>query len=314
MTTIISHGSAKCVGAILMFALFVSPANGMLVIFKPVDPAEVPRLIRELDDPDEAKRQQAADDLGRVEPPAKAREAIEPLVKRVQDPTCSFRVTAARSLSALEATTDQVQPAVAILVHEFKNQDAKMRKTALDTLAALRLKGGVGVETLRAGLRDSELSVQIAALKALGQSRERSAKTVTALRPFLQKTDPYLRDQALRALRQQGKLAIPLVPELTFLLSDPDGMVREAAASALGSIGPASTSAVPALIRCLKDDFVAFVLPVPPMTDTGTPVYLVRFSAAAALEEIGTPKALAAIKPLSNPKTGHLAIEDFVAR
>jgi HEAT repeat protein len=279
MNLIIRRLTSCCVLVLLM--LLGSQAGGMIQILPPVDPAEVPRLIRELGDSNEAKRQQAAADLGRVNPSAKAREAIGPLVKLVQDPTCSFRVTAAGSLATLEATTTEVKPAVAALVRELRDGDAAARKAALDILAALRPKGGVGI--------------------------------VPAVQPFLQSKDSHLRHQALLVLWGQGKFAAPLVPALTSLLSHPDEMTREYTASALGSIGSAAASAVPKLIKCLKDDYVASI-PIPPMTDTGTPVYAMRLAAAEALEAIGTVQAMAAIKPLRNAETGRLEIKDFVAR
>jgi hypothetical protein len=102
-----------------------------------------------------------------------------------------------------------------------------------------------------------------------------------------------LRNAVVRVFTAMGRPAAPAVPDLIFLLRDNNA--RIIAIYALGAIGPDAKDAVPALIAIVK-----YERPKDPRSKTPTTDALIdisdQFAAADALEEIGTPEALAAVK------------------
>ena len=142
------------------------------------------------------------------------------------------------------------------------------------------------VERLIKQLQDQDVNVRMNAIRALMLIGTPAAiKAAEGAIPFLiqqlqNDQDKWVRMLAAMALGPIGEGAVNAVPALIQALQDQDVSVRYYAAYALGKIGQDAKDAVPALIQALQNDHNV----------RG------RDSATIALEKIGTPEALKAVK------------------
>ena len=142
------------------------------------------------------------------------------------------------------------------------------------------------VEKLIKKLQDQNVNARMNAVRALGKiGTPEAIKAVEDAIPFLiqqlqSDQDKWVRMLAAMALSAVGEGAKDAVPDLIQALQDQDVSVRYYAAYALGKIGQDAKDAVPALIQALQNDHNV----------RG------RDSATIALEKIGTPEALKAVK------------------
>ena len=142
------------------------------------------------------------------------------------------------------------------------------------------------VEKLIKKLQDQNVNVRMNTVRALGKiGTPEAIKAVEDAIPFLiqqlqSDQDKWVRMLAAMALSAVGEGTKDAVPALIQALQDQDVSVRYYAAYALGKIGQDAKDAVPALIQALQNDH----------NIRG------RDSATIALEKIGTPEALKAVK------------------
>ena len=142
------------------------------------------------------------------------------------------------------------------------------------------------VEKLIKQLQDQNVDVRMNTVRALGKiGTPEAIKAAEDAIPFLiqqlqNDQDKWVRMLAAMALGPIGEGAVNAVPALIQALQDQDVSVRYYAAYALGKIGQDAKDAVPALIQALQNDHNV----------RG------RDSATIALEKIGTPEVLKAVK------------------
>ncbi|HEX7896905.1 MAG TPA: HEAT repeat domain-containing protein [Planctomycetota bacterium] len=234
--------------------------------------ADVPALLPALEGP---ARADAAEELSRIGPPAKA--AVPALVKLLKDKDVDVRLAAASALAAIEPGNAAILPAV---VAELKGEQ---RKTAAEVLGDL---GAPGVPALIDALKDADAGVRWSAAESLGRIGVAAKAAVPALTAALD--DKEVRSIAADALAAMGPEAKPAIPGLVKIirtekdrplrytagvalfridkasagpaspllaeeLRNPDGRARHDAITLLVSIGPAGQEATPVLIEMLKD-------------------------------------------------------------
>ncbi|MHB1425241.1 MAG: HEAT repeat domain-containing protein [Gemmataceae bacterium] len=239
-------------------------------------PWVAPTLVAALNDNEAARREAAADILGRIGPPARA--AVPALLVLLKDKSSAVAFRAAMALSQIDSTraaaavpllSDALDDPGAAAALANIGPDARAAVPAL--IAALKPRKGVAhQEALRAGarlalarigtpavsalievLKDKRDGVaQRAAGDALGWVLPPSKEAVPALIQAL-KNDRVHAGVYAHALGQLGPLAFAAVPDLTDLLTDPGN--RPASAVALVRIDPGQAAkVVPLLVKDLQ--------------------------------------------------------------
>jgi HEAT repeat protein len=214
----------------------------------------VPELVKALDDNEAARREAAAEVLGRIGPPARA--AVPSLIAALKDKSSAVALTAAMALAQIDAT--RASAAVSLLADSLDvpgaavalaniGPDARAAVPAL--IAALKpRKEAANQETLHAGMRLALARIGTPAvpdlIEALKDRREGVAPTaggalgwilpppkeaVLPLREALKNDRAHAAVYA-HALGQLGPLARPAVPDLTDLLTDPAARAEAAVA------------------------------------------------------------------------------------
>ncbi len=249
-----------------------APARELLASF---GPRLVPVLAKALHAGETAKREAAADVLGRLGPPA--RPAVPALIEALRDKSAAVALTAAMALAQVDATrggaavqllADSLDMPGAALALANIGPEARAAVPAL--IAALKLSkdtpdqelirfyarlalariGRPAVPALIEALKDQREGVAPLAGEALGWVLPPPKEAVPALRAALQKDRRHAAVYA-HALGQLGPLARPAVPELTELLTD--GASRAEAAVALVRIDPdQAKGVVPLLVKDLQ--------------------------------------------------------------
>jgi HEAT repeat protein len=238
---------------------------------------DVPGLLTGLENPDASRRADAAEDLGRIGPPAKA--ALPALVRRLQDADPQVRIASAAAIASIDPKHPDVLPAA---LAEMKGA-AEQRRMAADLLGDL---GAVAVPALAGALKDADANVRWAAAESLGRIGPSAKAAVTDLAAVL--ADKEIRSIAADALGSIGKEAKPAVPALVRIVKEekepslrmtagvalaridppsagpaapifaealrhPDGRVRHDASIMLRELGPAGREATPILAELLRD-------------------------------------------------------------
>ncbi len=192
-----------------------------------------PRLRRSLGDPDPFVRAGAAHSLGNLG----SRDAVEPLIERLDDPDERVRRYAAEALAAIGLRADSV----AALRRLLRETSAPGRGLAAAALGQLGAEGREAVPELIAAALDTRGDVRWRAIWALGRIGPPAKPAVGMLRAALADAD--LRWRAAEALGGIGPEAAEAVPDLLALLADPSSNVRWRAATALGQIGAPQAAA-----------------------------------------------------------------------
>ena len=285
----------------------------------------VPRLIKELDNPDFDHYYGAIVALGNAGP-----VALPALTKVMQSEGGARRRYAAMSIGMMG---QKAESAVPVFVTCLSDKDMDLRLIVVDELPSLGPAAKAAVPTLITATRDENVYFRLAAIKALGEIGPGAEQAVPflidalkddvygagdalggigvpAVSPLLAvyKTtkDKSLIDRVASALGKMGPQAAPAVPQLMEALKDMD--TRLGAIFALSSIGPAAKDAVPALISIVNDtgEFSTappqgyeYTLDKKSGISNAAEQLLDAFfepAAADALKKIGTPEALAAAK------------------
>jgi HEAT repeat protein len=213
--------------------------SNLIVGDGPGGPEDVPALVKALREADAAGRIEAAEDLGRIGPPAAAAlSAMLPLAEKAADPL--LRVEAARAVAGIDPKNKTALP---MLIGALKDKSARVRKRAAECLGDLGPGGKSAVPDLVKAVKDSDPTVSWAATDALGQIGPEAEPAVPTLVGALE--DVGTRGAAVDALGQIGPKARAAGPALEKLLKGDDVAVRWAAASALVRLGgPGARSGV----------------------------------------------------------------------
>jgi HEAT repeat protein len=250
-----------------------APARALLASF---GQRVVPFLVKALGDNEAARREAAAEVLGRIGPPARADGTVVPaLIAALKDKSSTVALTAAMALAQIDATRagaavpllvdsldvpgaavalanigPDARSAVPALIAALKarKQDANQESFRAGARLALARIGKPAVPALLAALRDKQDDVAPLAGEALGWVLPPPKEAVPALREALRNDRAHAAIYA-HALGQLGSLARPALPELTELLTDPAS--RSEAAVAMVSIAPDQADRVVALL--IKD-------------------------------------------------------------
>lgn len=250
------------------------PARSLLASF---GTSIVPVLIKALGDGAAARREAAADALGRIGPPA--RTAVPALLAALKDKSSAVALMAARAVAEIDPTRSL--PAVPLLADSLDvpgaaaalaNIGADARGAVPALIAALKPhKGNSAQELIRLNarlalarigapavpalieaLQDKRDGVAPLAGEALGWILPPPKQAVPALRAALRNDRAHAAVYA-RSLGQLGSLARPAMPDLVDLLTD--AASRPEAAAALVSIDPRQADkAIPPLIKDLQAD------------------------------------------------------------
>jgi HEAT repeat protein len=251
-----------------------APVRELLASF---GPDVVPDLAKELRANDAARREAAADVLGRIGPPARA--AVPDLLAALKDRSSSVALVAAMALAQIDSTrggaavkllTDaldvpgaalalaNIGPSARAAVPDLIAALKPRKQTAQDELIRLNARlalariGAPAVPALIEALKDKREGVAPLAGGALGWILPPSKQAVPALRNALKNDRAHAAIYA-NALGQLGSLALPAVPELTDLLSD--AATRPEAAVALVRIDSnQAKTVVPQLVKDLQGD------------------------------------------------------------
>lgn len=272
-------------------------------------PRVVPNLMKALRDDEAARREAAAEVLGRIGPPA--REAVPALLAALKDKNSAVALTAALALAEVDST--RAGPVMPLLADSLNapgaaaalaniGPDARAAVPAL--IAALKpRKDATHADVLRAGARLALARIGTPAVPALIEALKDKREGVAPLAgealgwilpppkeaiPALRQAIANDRAQAgvyVRALGQLRSAARAAVPDLIALL--PDAASRSEAARALMRIDPdQAEKAVPLLVKDLQ-----------------APEEAQRQRAVVALGRLG-PRAKAAAPDLVNAVRG----------
>jgi HEAT repeat protein len=223
--------------------------SNLIVGDGPAAPEDVPALVKALEHTDPARRIEAAEDLGRIVPPAAAAlPALLPLAKKAADPL--LRVEAAKAVASIDPKDTAALP---VLIDALTDKVVKTRKRAAECLGDLGPAARSAVADLVRAISDSDPTVSWAAIDALGLIGPDAASAVPALVKALDEADK--RGAAVDALGQIGRKARAASPVLEKLLTGDDVAVRWAAASALVRIGgPGARAGVRYLLETATRD------------------------------------------------------------
>jgi HEAT repeat protein len=202
-----------------------------------------------------AVRKQSASSLARVVGQLDDRPttvtAAGVLVEALQDQAPAVRAAAADALGQISPEPEAVVPA---LVRAGGDGDEWVRGAAVAALGLVQKKAGVDRmdvrPTLIAAMSDASFHVRELGIYAFWATAEKSLDLSIAL---LRDGDVGTRRSAVTALARCSPLASEVVPQLTEALTDEDARVRRGAAKALGNIWPPPRAAVPPLMRALRD-------------------------------------------------------------
>jgi HEAT repeat protein len=210
------------------------------------DEADVPPLVKALDDQDSHNRADAADELGLIGRAAK--EAVPALARlAAKDPDPFVAIRAGEALVHIEPRPEFV----ALLDKRLTHDRATVRRAAAESLGNCGEQAAAAVPNLVATLKDKDTDVRWAAAVALGRVGPKAKAAVPDLVAALK--DAGLASMAADALGGIGPDASAAVPELARLIESGDKSSRWPAAIALVRIGGAgSEAATPVFMAALQ--------------------------------------------------------------
>jgi HEAT repeat protein len=210
------------------------------------DAADVPPLLKALDDKDARARADAADELGMIGRAAK--DAVPGLaIRAVKDVDPLVAIRAAEALLRI----DPQEKFVDLLAMALGNEQPKVRRAAAESLGNSSALALAALPKLTDATKDKDNDVRWAAVVALGHIGPKAKPAVPALIAAMQ--DPVLRSIAADSLGAIGPDAQSAVPELARLIAFGDRTSHWPAAIALVRIGGVGTeAATPVFVEALK--------------------------------------------------------------
>jgi HEAT repeat protein len=204
-------------------------------------PEDVPPLLADLKNADPRVRREAAEELGRIGPAARA--ALTPLEQSLQDPVGEVRVAASAALTAIDPARVDVE--VRVATDALKDKSASVRRAAAGVLGDLGPKAAPASAALSTMLGDPDGELRWAAANAIGEIGAAGAVAVPGLLGLLGDKDANLRATAADALGSIGAAARGAAEgPLAQRLQDPDLGARRSAARALLELGTQNADAV----------------------------------------------------------------------
>lgn len=149
--------------------------------------------------------------------------------------------------------TKEEEDSIKKFILDLKEEDVRIRRTAVQRLGRFREKASSAVPALIETLKDEDVYVRKEAVYALGCIGSQAASAIDALIMTMKDEDDDIRSRAVLALGLIGSQAVSAVPFLIKALKDSYGEVRHFAALSLKRIGPQASSAIPSLIEALND-------------------------------------------------------------
>lgn len=239
------------------------------------DAQKIEQLITDLRNPDWQIRHNAADQLKNLQDP----HAVEPLIRALNDESLTVRIVAAMTLGILKDER-AIMPLITLLK---TNTDHDVLFSA--GWAVAEIGTAAYAHTVDLLLSGNPLGSDVAAdiLGHLQDARAIAPLTQALAERGISDYPQTGRFGAADALERFGEAAIP---SFVAALAHPIGEIRARAVQALGSLK--AEGAVAQLIPLLNDNAIPF--------RAQQDRYRVCDATADALEEIGTPEALAAVQ------------------
>ena len=228
-------------------------------------------------------RAAAAISLGRIK--AKSPKAHKALLALLKDEIDFVAAMAAVAIQELPNKTDKILPAV---IHAFEQGGSQTQISCADVFASFGALAKAAVLPMVKALKNNpSQNVKVECIYALEQIGPGAYPAVAQLIAMLSAHEK-LREQAVGALGAIGPQAKDAVKPLISLLKKTKGSDRAYIVVALGKIGPASEPAIPALLQAYRD------------VEKGNASWghETKSWVKSALEQIGTPKAKAALEKL----------------
>ena len=263
-------------------------------------PPPVEKLTQQLASPDAGTRRDAAFQLGKLGPGAKA--ALPALIKALQD---SDRQVWAFSIAAITAMGPEAKEAIPALLDGFDTRGARggrereRRQGMVRSAYALTRIGPEAIPPLIQALSAEDNGLRAGAARALSGMGPLAKEAIPALRANLGHGELPVRMEAVNALALIGPDAVGPVGAA---LGADEPLQRGSAALTLAQLGPVAKNAEPALLQMLAKE-----------TDAGA-----RAAALTALPKISAdpvktaPLLVAAVKDDSEP-IRHAAINAIAA-
>lgn len=175
-----------------------------------------------------------------------SRLVVQLLIEALGDADGDVRAEAAFALSTAPRPLCE---AIAPLIRNLKDPDARARSTAADALGRVAADSPAAIDALIEAISDRSITADV--IESLGRIGAGAKKAVPALLKSLE--DNVFVCEAAEALGAMGDAARRAVPALCRLLRSSDAAERNAAAKGLAGIGPGAREAVPALLEALQD-------------------------------------------------------------
>jgi HEAT repeat protein len=212
---------------------------------------DVPGLTKRLKAGAEAVRLEAAEELAKAGPKAKA--ALPTLLDVLKtDSSIEVKRAAAKALGAIGPAAKIAVPA---LVEVLKERDLYTYPTAAEALGNIGPDARPAVPELVPALVHTNRDMREIAEKALAKILPNPKTAAGAYLDSLNNTmNPLARRGGCVAVGRLGVDGRPAVPVLIKLIRDQQDDVKIAAIDALGAIGPAAKEALPNLATASKDD------------------------------------------------------------
>jgi HEAT repeat protein len=177
-------------------------------------------------------------------------------------------------------------PAVEVILPDLQSKNSHMRFAAVRLLGRIRHPAAIEALASSLAMPNANYDFQRVVITALGKIGGESVPGI--ILPYLKNTDFLVRETTAETLGDFKDVQV--IDALLAALDDPKWQVRLAAVTSLGKIG--DPRAVPSLIEQLSDKGGKIL-------GMGKGV---REFAADALEQIGTPEALNAVKDMKTKK------------
>jgi hypothetical protein len=179
------------------------------------------------------------------------RAALPELAAGLGDSDARVRRSAIETLETLGA---EAAPAAAAVVHSLNDTDVFVRWAAARTLGRMgAVQAEVAVTVLCQRLNDADLDVRLAAADALRWYGPAAQAASPYLIRIIETGDAEMRLAAMLALEGIGISAPDAVQALTVALKAPEARVRKGAAGLLSKFGPAAITTREALRAALSD-------------------------------------------------------------
>jgi HEAT repeat protein len=207
--------------------------------------AAMPVLIKILASPDPGVRWKVANILARIGPDA--RDAVMPLIDRLDDPDPFVRKVAAEALGEIRETRPEVISAIKSKLNTSE------RDSVIRALSKFGAAAAPAVPELIAIVKNSELgpTTHWEAIRTLGKIGPPAHEATPTLVGALKDHEEDVREHAAESLGEIG--ATSAVPDLIAALQDESPRVRRDAVRSLGQLGAAAKPAIGAIEKLLKD-------------------------------------------------------------